>query len=164
MSHPVPPPTLADELRQLTGTELSWASRLRYVSLLLGAATMTAVVLALLLTEPSLPPRTTAALSVVAVIGVSWAIFAGWVLTRKRVLLGTHRVVAGRLAVTFTAVFAAGALAIGVVTGRAAAFAAAALGAVMLCIAVGMFVRARRRLVSLAQRRDELARVSRGEH
>jgi len=122
MTHPTPPATLANDLRQLTALELSLPSRLRYVALLLGASTMSAIVIALLVTEPKLPVRTSVALGVMAVIGVSWIVFAAWVLTRKRVLLGSHRIIAGRLAVVFSAVFVIGALSVGLTTSQASPF------------------------------------------
>ena len=159
MTHPTPPATLANDLRQLTALELSLPSRLRYVALLLGASTMSAIVIALLVTEPKLPVRTSVALGVMAVIGVSWIVFAAWVLTRKRVLLGSHRIIAGRLAVVFSAVFVIGALSVGLTTSQASPFAAAAMGAVMLSVAVTMLARAKRQFVQLSKRRDELQRL-----
>jgi hypothetical protein len=159
MRHATPPATLADDLRQLTALELSLPSRLRYVALLLAASTMSAIVIALLVTEPMLPMRTSIALGVMAVIGVSWMIFAAWVLTRKRVLLGSHRIVAGRLAVVFSTVFVIGALSVGLTTSNASPFAAAAMGAVMLSVAVTMLARAKRQFAQLSKRRDELQRL-----
>ena len=159
MTHPTPPATLANDLRQLTALELSLPSRLRYVALLLGASTMSAIVIALLVTEPKLPVRTSVALGVMAVIGVSWIVFAAWVLTRKRVLLGSHRIIAGRLAVVFSAVFVIGALSVGLTTSQASPFAAAAMGAVMLSVAVTMLARAKRQFVQLSKRRNELQRL-----
>jgi len=55
--------------------------------------------------------------------GLSWAAFALWVLARRRMLLARHGIVAGRMAVTFTALFLAGALAAGYETGGRAAVA-----------------------------------------
>jgi len=159
MRHPVPPAAVLQELRELTATELSLPSRLRYLCLLLAAATMTAIVTALLLTEAALPVRTSIALEALAVIGVSWVIFAAWVLTRKRVLLNSHRIVAGRLAVTFCSVFTIGAVALGFAMSSAAAFAAAAMGIAMLAVAIVLLVRARRRFASLSKRRAELERA-----
>jgi membrane associated rhomboid family serine protease len=156
MPIPTPPSSLADDLRQLTARELSLPSRLRYVGLLLAASTMTAMVTALLLTEPALPKRTSIALGVAALIGVTWMVFAIWVLTRKRVLLGSHRIVAGRLAITFSTVFVIGAVFVGFATSSNAAFAAAAMGALMLAVAMTMLIRARRRFAELSTRRDEL--------
>jgi hypothetical protein len=159
MTHPTPPTTLASDLRQLTALELSLASRLRYVALLLGASTMSAIAIALLVTEPKLPVRTSVALGVMALIGVSWIVFAAWVLTRKRVLLGSHRIIAGRLAVVFSTVFVIGALSVGLTTSQASPLAAAAMGAVMLSVAVTMLARAKRQFVQLSKRRDELQRL-----
>lgn len=159
MTHSSPPARIADDLRQLTALELSLPSRLRYLALLLASSTMSAIVIALLLTEPMLPRRTSMALGVLAVIGVSWMIFAAWVLTRKRVLLGDHRIVAGRLAVVFCTVFVIGALSVGLATARSSPFAAAAMGAVMLGVAVTMLARAKRRFAQLSRRRDELRRL-----
>jgi hypothetical protein len=159
MTHPTPPATLADDLRQLTALELSLSSRLRYVALLLAASAMSAIVIALLVTEPRLPMRTSMALGVMAVIGVSWMIFAAWVLTRKRVLLGSHRIVAGRLAVVFSVVFVIGAVAVGLTTSKASPYAAAAIGAVMLSVAVTILARAKRQFAQLSKRRDELQRL-----
>jgi membrane associated rhomboid family serine protease len=157
------PATLADDLRHLTAVELSLPSRLRYVALLLAAATMTAIVTALLITEPMLPLRTSLALGMLAVMGVSWMTFAAWVLTRKHVLLAGHRIVAGRLAVIFTSVFVTGALFVGLTRSRASAFAAAAMGGVMLAVAVTIWIRAKRQFARLSKRRDELQRRLEGE-
>lgn len=158
MTHLNPPQSVADELRRLTAQELSLPSRLRYVMLLLVAAAMTAISIALLATEPALPLRTSVSFAVLALIGASWTIFAAWVLTRKHALLGNHRVVAGRLAVLFCAVFVIGALAVGVATSRLAPFAAAGEGAVMLAVAIAQWARARRRFEALSRRREELQR------
>lgn len=159
MAHPTPPAALADDLRRLTALELSLPSRLRYVTLLLAASVMSAIVLALLITEPALATRTSVALGVLAAIGVSWMIFAAWVLTCKRVLLGSHRIVAGRLAVVFSAVFVVGALSVGLTTSSASPFAAAAMGVVMLALALTMLARAKQKFAQLSKRRDELQRL-----
>ena len=158
MTTHIPPPALIEDLRRLTEVELSRPARMGYLGLLLAASTMTAVVTALLLTEPSLPPRTSIALGVMVVIGLSWIGFAGWVLTRRRILLGHHRVVAGRLAVAFSSAFCIGSLAVGYATSNRSALAAAALGAVMVLIAAAILIRARRDVERLSTRRDELER------
>jgi hypothetical protein len=158
MTNHTPPSALVEELRRITDAQLSRPARTGYVLLLLAASTMTAIVTALLLTEPSLPLRTSIALGVMVLIGVSWIGFAGWVLTRRRILLGRHRVVAGRLAVAFSSVFCAGALAVGYATSSRSAIAATALGALMLLIATAMLIRARRGVERLSKRRDELER------
>ena len=138
--------------------ELSRPARFGYVGLLLAAATMTAIVSALLFTEPSLPLRASIALGVLAVIGLSWIAFATWVLTRKRILFGRHRVVAGRLAVTFSSVFCVGALIVAYAASSRSAAAAAMLGALMLLIATATLIRAKRNVAQLSRRREELTR------
>jgi hypothetical protein len=164
MPHLTPPPALAGELRRLTTRELSLPSRLRYVGVLLAASAMAATVTALLVTEAALPTRTTIALGALAFMAACWMAFAAWVLIRRRVLLGSHRVVAGRLAVTFSTIFVVGALAIGFTTSARAPFAAAAMGTVMLSMAIATLIRARRQVADLARRRDELQRLLRGGH
>jgi hypothetical protein len=158
MTHQIPPLALTDDLRRLTTLELSWSARLRYIGLLLGASTMTAIVAALLLTEPALPPRTTIALATLVAIGLGWVGFAAWVLTHKRILLGRHRVVAGRLAVGANIVFVLGAVLVGAATGSASAFTAAGLGVLMLGVAVVMLLRANATFRRLSVRREQLAR------
>jgi hypothetical protein len=149
---------LVDDLRRLTTSELSFRARMGHVALLLAASAMTAIVTALLITEPSLPLRASIALGVVAVIGASWMAFAMWVLLHTRVLLGRHRVVAARMALAFSSVFCLGAAAVGYATPSRSAFAAAAMGVLMIAIASGMLIRARRHVEQLSSRRDELER------
>ena len=147
---------LIDDLRRLTASELSPTARTGYVGLLLAAAAMTAGVSALLVTEPALPLRASIALGVMAAIGLSWVGFSAWVLSNRRILFGRHRVVAGRMAVGFSVVFCVGALAVGYAASSRSAFVAAAMGALMIVIATGMLVRARRSVEQLSKRRDEL--------
>ena len=157
-------PTAAPALQRLTDAELSLRSRLGYVALLLAALMMTGVISALWLTEPELPARTHLAFAAMIVIGSSWVVFALWVLTHRRVLLATHRIVAGRMAVTFTALFVLGSLAAGYRTGGPAAYAAAVLGLVMLAGAVTMLILAHRKFRRLTELRMALERaVGRGE-
>ena len=159
-----PPSLLVDDLRRLTASELSLPARLGHVGLLLAASTMTVIVTALLVTEPSLPLRTSLALGVLAAMGLSWVGFAVWVLSHRRVLLGRHRIVSGRLAVGFSAVFSIGAATVGYARSSRSALAAAAMGGVMVLIAVGILVRARRNVERLSKRRDALERqLGRGE-
>ena len=153
MTHHTPPPALASELRRLTVLELSRGARAAYVCLLLGASAMTAVVTALLLTEPSLPRHTSLALTVMVAIGLSWVGFAGWVLTQRRILLGKDRIVASRMALAFSSIFVLGCLVVAAMTGAAAPVAAMALGLVMLGVAVDAI--RRRQFANLTRRRQE---------
>jgi len=151
-----PSPISASALQRLADAELSVRSRLGHVALLLVALMMTSVIGALWLTEPVLPWRTQLAFGIMMVIGLSWVAFALWVLTHRRVLLARHSIVAGRMAVTFTALFVTGALAVGYETGGRAPYTAAVLGAVMLSGAVAMLVRAHRTYARLTARRRAL--------
>ena len=158
MTRHTPPPTLAAELRRLTNVELSMPARIGYVALLLAASALTVVVSALWLTEPELPRRTSVALAVMTVIGMSWIAFAVWVLRNRRILLGRQRVVASRMAVAFTTVFVAGALLVGYESASTTAWAAAGLGLLMLLVALTMWLRARRAFAQLSKRREALER------
>ena len=148
-----------EDVRRIAQGELSVKSRIGYVTLLLLASAMSAVVLALWLTEPALPARTQAAFGVLSVIGLAWVGFACWALRARRPLFARDEVIAGTMAVVFTSVFAAGALAAVIVSGAAAAFGALLTGAGMLATAVWRLLRAQRRFAQLAVRRAELERA-----
>jgi len=150
------PPASAVALKQLVDAELSMPSRLGYVALLLAALTMTGVVGALWATEPTLPLRVHIAFGFMVGIGAAWVVFAVWVLTTRRILLARHRVIAGRMAVTFTSLFVCGALGLGITTGRPEPYTAAAVGVVMLGAAAWILIRAHRSFGRLTERRDLL--------
>jgi len=154
----IPPPMSAASLQRLADAELSLPSRLGYVALLLAALMMTAVVGALWLTEPALPRRAHIGFALMVVIGASWVVYALWVLTQRRVLLARHSIVAGRMAVTFTAAFVMGAFAVAMTSGGAAPYAAAVTGLVMLGGAVALLVRAHHTFARLTERRATLER------
>lgn len=149
-------PVTAEALLGLADAELSTRARMAHVALLVGSILMTIGIVSLWITEPSLPLRTHLAFGALAAIGVSWTVFAARVLTRRRVLYARHRVVAARMALTFTAVFTLGALAIGWTNGTPAGYVAAAMGGVLLAVAAALLVRARRKLASLMDRRRDL--------
>jgi len=145
-----------NKVRAMAGAELSLKARLGYVGLLLVSAALTTVVVSLWLTEPSLPARTQLAFAVMSVIGVSWSVLAVWVLRARRPLFARDRVIAGGLAVTFSALFVAGCLAAAILSGAAPAYAAFGTGVVMLAVAIGVLLKARRRFAALTSRRREL--------
>ncbi|HSK20666.1 MAG TPA: hypothetical protein VK912_16050 [Longimicrobiales bacterium] len=157
---PAPRPS-ADELRSRLAAELALPSRVGYTALLLAGLTVAAVTGSLLATEAGLPGRTQAAFVVVASAGLAWAALAAWVLARRRVLFASHRVMAGRMSVTCTALFTAGALTVWLLGSRQqpGALAAAAVGAAMLAVAVVVLLRARRRVLLLTARKREIERL-----
>jgi hypothetical protein len=146
-----------EEMKRVMASELTMPSRLGYTALLLVSLSMSGVIAALWLTEPALPVRTQIAFALMVVIGLTWVSYATWVLTRRRVLLAGHRIIAARLAVTFCTVFALGSLALGLWTsvGRAA-YAASGFGAFMLALAIGILVHARTSFARLMERRRAL--------
>jgi hypothetical protein len=157
VSHPDIPKVPTEEIQRLIAGELSLASRLGHTFLLLMALAMTGVIGSLWLTEPSLPGRTQIAFALMIVIGFSWVAYAIWVLTRRRVLLAGHRIIAARMAVTFSALFVAGFAILGV-WGPVArvGFTAAAFGLVMLAVAIALLLHARKQFARLLERRQVL--------
>jgi hypothetical protein len=149
-------PAFSRELHHLLAGELSLSARLGYVALLLAALTMTVVIGSLWLTEPMLPTRTHVAFVLMVAIGCSWVVFALRVLRTRRILLGRHRVVAGRMAVVFTGAFMLGSVTIGYAAGSSASLIAAGVGLVMFAVAVILLVRAHRQVARLTARRDAL--------
>ena len=145
-------------LRTLTTHVLSTPARVGHVLLLLAALAMSILFFALLVTEPALPTRTRAAFLLMLLIGLSWAAYALWVLKNRLTVLANHAIVAGRMAVAFSAIFTAAALAAGVLSGRPAAYVAAGVGVVQLALAVQLLIRAQRRYRALQQRRQQLER------
>lgn len=156
-SNATPQISLTD-LQTLAGAQLSSKARFGYVALLLVSLAQSIAIGSLWLTEPALKTHTTIALGAMTLIGAAWAVFAAWVLMARRPLLARDGVVAGRMAVIFTCVFAAGSFAIGIIKGGTAPFGAGATGLVMLAVAVAMWVRARRKHAALLARRAELER------
>ena len=117
------------DLVQLTRHALSTRARLGHVALLLAALAMSVLLLALLATEPAIPMRTRIAFAVMLAMSLSWTGYAIWVLKNRWTLLANHRIIAGKMAVAFTAIFTIAALAIGFSTGKSAGFLAAGMGA-----------------------------------
>ncbi|WP_222870855.1 hypothetical protein, partial [Micromonospora sp. MP36] len=63
-------------------------------------------------TEPGLPPRAKVALAVLMAIGLCWAAFGGWAVTRRTPMFAQDRVVAGWLGLGAWLLFTVGALVI----------------------------------------------------
>jgi hypothetical protein len=154
------PRPAAEELRKSLASELSPRSRLLYTLLLLVDLAMAVVVGSLWLTEPSLPPRTQIAFGLLLVIALAWSAFFFWTLTRRKVLLAWHRVLAGRLAVLFCSLFTLGALALALTQPdrRAVGFSMAGMGGFSLLAAIVLLTAARRRYSELTARRSRLER------
>lgn len=154
-----PRPSLEEVRKSLAG-ELSTRSRLAYTVLLLVDLGLAVAVGSLWLTEPGLPARTQIAFGLLVAFALTWSGFLLWTLTRRKVMLARHRVLAGRLAVTFCSFFTLGALALGLLQPdqRDTGLAMAGMGAVLLLAAIVILVPAQRRYRELMARRLELER------
>jgi hypothetical protein len=157
---PAPRPSV-DELRRLLAAEVALPSRIGYTALLIAGLAVATAIGSLLATEPDLPARTEAVFAVIVGVGLAWAGFAAWVLARRRVLFASHRVIAARMGVTFSALFTAGAAGVwlGGAYQQSGALAAAAVGAAMLAAAVLVLLRARRRVLEITARKGEIERL-----
>lgn len=153
------------EIQRLLASELSLPSRLGHTLLLVGTLSAAAGLGSLLATEPALPPRTQVAFLAGLGLTLSWSAFAVWVLVRRRVLFGSQRVVAARLAVACSALGTIGMLAAGCWTSAGTpAILAASVEAVFCAAAAVLLARARRRVRHLERRRRELeARMAMAE-
>jgi len=166
--HATPPPgqgakPSADDIQRLLAAQLSLPSRLAYTMLLGVSLAGTAVVGSLLLTESDLPLRTSAAMAAMVGIGLSWAMFAAWVLARRRVLFAHHRVISARMGVAFSLLFVVGAIATTWSPDTSGTgYAAAGVGLVMLGVAMALLVRAHRRVEELSRRRAVLEQALAG--
>jgi uncharacterized membrane protein YfcA len=152
------PAVAADDICRILRAELSSKVRGAYLVGLLATATFAVALSSLWLTEPHLPMRTQIAFATLVAINLGWACFCLWVLTRRRVLYARQGVVAGRLAVAWSSVFVAGALAAGFDSGHVnGGLLAAAFGSVLLGCAVLMLRRAVSRHQELLALRHSLA-------
>lgn len=148
--------TAAELHAQIRGT-LSLPARMGYLALLLVSLTVTALVGALWATEPELPPRTHAAFGVLVLVGATWAAVAGYILTRRRPLFATDRVLATATAVAATVVVGTGTTVLSLLRGGiGAGLGAAALATVTVGLAAVLHVRARRLRSALIARRRQL--------
>lgn len=141
---------------------LSLRRRVVYLILALAGLTGSAVIGLLWATEPGLPPRTKAAFAVLVTIGLCWAVFGGWAVTRRTPLFARDRVVAGWLGVGAWVAFTAGALIITVVRHR---FEPSLLGLVLtLGVLAAVNLRAAHRArAALTRRKAELTGRNTGQ-
>ncbi|MGW5745529.1 hypothetical protein [Amycolatopsis sp. NPDC003861] len=108
-----------EEVIQRLERPLSLRRRVGYVSVALAGLLGSGVAGLLWATEPGLPPRTKVAFAVLVVIGVGWAAFGTWAVTRRAPLFARDRVVAGWLGVAAWLLFTAGVLVITTLRHRA---------------------------------------------
>ncbi|MEO3774563.1 hypothetical protein [Micromonospora sp. B9E7] len=135
---------------------LSLRRRVGYLTVALAGLTGSALISLLWATEPRLPTRTTVAFAVLVAIGLCWAVFGGWAVTRRTSLFARDRVVAGWLGLGAWLVFTVGAL---VITLPRHQLHPSLLAVVLTlgAVAVVHLWTARRARAALLRRRDALA-------
>ncbi|MGW5723600.1 hypothetical protein ACWEVP_46045 [Amycolatopsis sp. NPDC003865] len=101
-----------EELIKRLETPLSLRRRVGYVTVALAGLLGSGLAGLLWATEPGLPPRTKIAFAVLVAIGLAWAVFGTWAVTRRAPLFARDRVVAGWLGVAAWLLFTAGAVVI----------------------------------------------------
>src|SRR5689334_13949502 len=102
-----------DDVRRMLRAELSFRTRAAYLAALLLTTTFAIALLSLWLTESHLPVRTHVAFGLLVMINTGWSAFCAWALAQRKVLYARQGVIAGRLAVLWSAVFVMGAVAAG---------------------------------------------------
>ncbi|MEV0173268.1 transmembrane transport protein [Streptomyces sp. NPDC050803] len=147
-----------EALERALAAETSLRSRMRYVAAGLAGGCAAALITVLWATEPDpLPARTQAAFAGLIAIGLAWAVFAGWVLSRRRPLFARDRVLGARLALVVTVMSSAAGTALAAVRGTAAGALAVALAGAALVAAAGVLLaRAQARRRELTRLRDAL--------
>ena len=153
------PPTrtaLEAALAQLTELTLSRGERAGHLALTLFAGAMALVLIGLIATEPNVPLRTMIAFWVLLAIAASWVAFGLRVLSPRRPLLANREVVAGRMALLFSALFTAGTMAVGWVNAGVAVPPVTWLGATMTAVAIANLARAMWRRSRLQALRAQL--------
>lgn len=149
-----------EALERALAAEVSMRARMRHMAVGLAGGCGAALIAVLWLTEPRpLPVRTGVAFATLIVIGLAWAVFAGWVLSRRRPLFALDRVVGARLALLATAMTGTGGTALAAVRGTTAeALTVALAGGALIAIAGLTLVRARSRHSELLRLRATLTK------
>jgi hypothetical protein len=147
-----------EQVQKMARRELSTATRIGYLLLLMFALLGAGLISTLWLTEPGpLPLRTQVAFGLLIVVNLSWSVLFGWVLTQRKVLFAIHSVIAGWMAVVFCSVFLLLGLAIGMMRMNPTMTAIVGIvGAIQLLVAVIMLKRGKRRRCELLARRHVL--------
>ncbi|MCJ1678600.1 transmembrane transport protein [Streptomyces sp. APSN-46.1] len=152
------PRGLPEELERALAAEVSLRSRMRYVAVGLAGGCAAVLIAVLWATEPQpLPARAQAVFSGLIAVGLAWAAFAGWVLSRRRPLYARDRVLGARIALAVTTVTGIAGTALAVARGTtAAALATALVGIVLIATAGLLLARAQSRRRELLRLRDAL--------
>ena len=151
MKHP-------DDLLILVDRELSRASQVGKVALLVTAAMMTVAVGWLGVRAPSLPSGARGAFALIGAIGVLTGVLGLRALRYRGALLARQRVIACRVGVVTAAVIVLNAALIGYVKGIPAAYLVAGFGGFLLLGTTALLRQENRKLAALVARREVLER------
>ncbi|MFC4534335.1 hypothetical protein [Sphaerisporangium dianthi] len=146
--------TPEDVLKRLDAP-LSLRRRVGYVTLACAGLAGSVLVGSLWATEPGLPPRTKVAFAVLMAIGLCWAAFGAWAVTRRLPLFARDRVVAGWIGLGAWVTMTVGALVITTLRHRAEPSMFVAVLALGALAAVNLRA-ARRARSALMRRKEEL--------
>ena len=159
MTDPLPDDALHAQLAELTERTLSRSGRYGHLALTVVATVMAGSLGWVMLTEPDMPVHVMVAFSVMFAIAAAWAAFGSRVLSRRRPLLANREVIAGGMAVGFSALFTAAAAAIGFLAGaHTVVTSASILGATLTLVAIAVLARALLRRAELRALRMRLER------
>ncbi|MFJ6085000.1 transmembrane transport protein [Streptomyces sp. NPDC092369] len=142
------------ELERALAAEVSLSARMRHACVGLAGGCGAALIAVLWATEPHpLPARTRAAFAALIAVGLAWAAFAGWVLSRRRPLYARDRVLGARLALTVTTLTCAAGTTLAALRGTTAEVLTTAFAGTALMVAAGLL------LLRAHSRRRELLRL-----
>lgn len=99
-----------DDMIERLDPPLSLRRRIFYVTIALAGLLGSGLLGLLWATEPALPPRTHVAFACLVVLGLAWAAFGTWAVTRRTPLFARDRVVASWLGLAAWLVFTTGSL------------------------------------------------------
>ncbi|OKI62337.1 hypothetical protein [Micromonospora sp. CB01531] len=145
-----------EELLKRLDAPLSLRKKVGYVALTLVGLAGSGLIVLLWATEPGLPPRTMVAFAVLVAIGLCWAAFGGWAVTRRTPMFAQDRVVAGWLGLGAWLLFTVGALVITTLRHKLAPSLVVAVLALGV-LAIANLRTARRRRAALLRRKEELS-------
>ncbi|MFF5248054.1 hypothetical protein ACFY3V_27525 [Streptosporangium sp. NPDC000095] len=144
-----------DMIARLSGP-LSLRRRIANVVALLGGLGGALFVGLLWATEPALPGRTHLAFGALVALGLAWAGYGAWALSRRTPLFALDRMIAAWLAVAATGLLTAGTAAVAVAKGTWTGMAGVAVAATLTVLAVAVLLRARADRAALLRRKREL--------
>jgi hypothetical protein len=144
-----------DEMFERLSGRLSLGRRIATIAAMLGGLGMAIVVGLLWATEPGLQPRTQVAFGGIIVVGLAWAGYGAWVLTRRLPLFALDRVVAAWMGLAACGLAAVPVAMVAISRQRMETVALTTV-AVLLALATVNLTRARANRAALLRRRREL--------